>query len=161
MRVVNSMQVARNRAAEALKSVLTQVSQIKLKSIETNLPGPDLDPDLNIDILAQVDVCGRRQTLACKVDATGHADHILVALKQFSALAKTLHDRVTPVMIAPRLTEEAMALCRAAKIGCLDFEGNARLELGEVFIVRRMLAKPVQGSAPFTHSSDHALAGVA
>ena len=58
MKVLNSMNTARNRAAEALKTVLDQVSQVKLKSIETNPP----DPDLKVDILAHVDVHGHRRT---------------------------------------------------------------------------------------------------
>ena len=57
MRVVNSMHTARSRAAEALKTVLRQVSQIKVNTID--LP----DPDLKIDIVAHVDVHGHRRKL--------------------------------------------------------------------------------------------------
>jgi hypothetical protein len=45
----------------------------------------------------------------------------------------------TPVLIAPELSEEAQALCRDSNTGFLDLEGNARLYLDEVFIVKRSL----------------------
>jgi len=154
MRVVDSMQVVRNRAAEALKAALHQVSQFKLKSIETNLP----NPDLKVDILAQVDVHGRRHTLVCKVQASGRPDHILVALKEFQSLADRLDGNAMPVIIAPRLSDEAKALCGANKACFLDLEGNAHLELGEVFIIRSMRPRSAH---TFTHDADEALAGVA
>ena len=56
---------------------------------------------------------------------------------------RKLHARfpgeTTPVLIAPELSEEAQALCRESNTGFLDFEGNARLYLDEVFIVKRSL----------------------
>ena len=158
MKVLNSMNTARNRAAEALKTVLDQVSQVKLKSIETNPP----DPDLKVDILAHVDVHGHRRTLVCKVNASGQPDHVLVALKEFQDLGDKFEQDVMPVIIAPRISEEAKALCGANKAGFLDLEGNAHLELGEVFIVRRMRSQRPQGHANSeTHREGQALAGVA
>jgi len=143
MRVLNSMQGSRNRAAEALKSLLHQVSQIKLTSIDST----SSNPDLKVDILAEVEVHGHRHTLVCKVNASGRPDHVLVALKEFEELTGKFDDRAMPVIIAPHISEEARALCGANKAGFLDLEGNAHLELGDLFIFRRTRPQQAQSTA--------------
>ena len=153
MRMVSSMQTARSRAAEALKSVLCQVSQVKLNDID--LP----DPDLKIDIVAHIDVHGHRRTLVCCVKASGRPEHILVALEELQSLANQIDGDAMPVIIAPHLSEEAMALCGEKRAGFLDLAGNARLDLGEVFILRRTLAQ--RRSVSSSHLQNDELAGVA
>jgi len=153
MRVVNSMQTARSRAAEALKTVLRQVSQIKVNTID--LP----DPDLKIDIVAHVDVHGHRRKLVCRVNASGRPEHILVALEQLQGFASQFDGNATPVIIAPHLTEEAKALCGERRAGFLDLAGNARIDLGDVFISRRTLSRHAPASMSNREGED--LAGVA
>ena len=156
MRMVSSMHTAKSRAAEALKSVLHQVSQVKLKNID--LP----DPDLKIDIVAHVDVHGHRRTLVCRVSASGRPDMILVALEQLQSVANQFDGDATPVIIAPHLSEEAKALCGEKRAGFLDLAGNARIDLGEVFIFRRTLAQRVhRGSVTLTNLGNDELVGVA
>jgi hypothetical protein len=136
--MVDSMNSAKSRAVEALMAVLCQVSQIKLKDI-------DLDshrPDLQVDILAHIDVHGHSHTLVCKVRASGRPEHVRMALKELQCHASQFSGNATPVLIAPRLSEEAKAICRESKAGFLDLEGNARLELGEVFIGKCSLPRP-------------------
>jgi hypothetical protein len=135
MRMVDSMQTARTRAADALKAVLHQVSQIKIRDIDANSPRPDL----KVDILALVDVHGKSHTLVCKVRASGRPEHVRMALAEFQGDASQFSENATPVLIAPHLSEESKALCRESKAGFLDLEGNARLDLGEVFIGERSL----------------------
>jgi hypothetical protein len=154
--MVNSMQTARSKAAEALKAVLHQVSQVKLKDI--SLP----DPDLKTDIVASVDVHGHRRTLVCRVKASGRPEHVLVALDELQSLAGQFDGDAMPVIIAPHLSEEAQALCGARKAGFLDLAGNARLDLGEVFICRRTLPQSAENSpASLSSREDVQLAGVA
>jgi hypothetical protein len=154
--MVNSMQTARSRAAEALKAVLHQVSQVKLNNID--LP----DPDLKIDLVAHVDVHGHRRTLVCSVNTSGRPDLILVALDQLQSLADSFNGDATPVIIAPHLSEEAKALCGERRAGFLDLAGNARLDLGDVFIFRRTLTQRVhRASAPLSNLENNQLAGVA
>ena len=156
MRMVNSMQTARSRAAEALKAVLHQVSQVKLHTID--LP----DPDLKIDIVAHVDVHGHRRTLVCKVKASGRPEHVLVALEELQGLANQIDGDATPVIIAPHLSEEAKALCGERRAGFLDLAGNARIDLGDVFIFRRTLAQHSRhSSTTMSNREDEELAGVA
>ena len=135
MRVSDSMQAMRNAAAEALKSVLHHVSQIKVKGMELDSPRPDL----KVDILAYLDVQGHSHTLVCKVRASGRPDHVRMALKELKGHASEFPPNATPVLIAPHFSEEARALCRESNAGFLDLEGNARLELGDVFIGKRSL----------------------
>jgi hypothetical protein len=153
MRVVNSMQTARSRAAEALKAVLRQVSQVKLNTID--LP----DPDLKIDLVAHVNVHGHRRTLVCSVKASGRPEHILVALEELQGFASQFDGDATPVIIVPHLSEEAKALCGERRAGFLDLAGNARIDLGDVFISRRTLSR--HSSASMSNREGEELAGVA
>ncbi|HEV2487921.1 MAG TPA: hypothetical protein VGT08_20545 [Terracidiphilus sp.] len=158
MIMVDSMHVAKNRAAEALQSVLHQVSQIKLRNIDIDSPRPDL----KIDILAQVDVHGHSHTLVCKVEASGRPDHVRTALDALRSHAAGLDGNTTRVFITPRISEETKALCGESKTGFLDLEGNARLDLGEVFIVKRTLRQSRRSSpSSVSGREDEELAGVA
>ncbi len=142
MSVAVSMQAMRNAAAEALNSVLHHVSQIKVKSIELDSPRADL----KVDILAYLDVQGHSHTLVCKVRASGRPEHVRMALKEFQGQTSGNSANTTPVLIAPHFSEEARVLCRESKASFLDLEGNARLELGEVFIGKRSLPRARDGA---------------
>jgi hypothetical protein len=131
--MVHSMQTVRSQAVEALRSVLQQVSQIKLNQLDVSAP----HPDLKVDILAHISVHGHSHTLVCKVRASGRPDHVRMALEEFQGDSAQFSSNATPVFIAPYLPEESKALCWESKAGFLDLEGNARLDLGEVFIGTR------------------------
>ena len=152
MRMTGSIQPAgqsaKNGAVEALRAVLHQVSQIKLKRIDIDSPRPDL----KIDILAHIDVHGHSRTLVCKVEASGRPDHVRVALDELQSLAAQLDRDATPVFIAPYLSAEARALCTANRTGFLDLKGNARLDLGEVFIGKCSL--PLSARRPSSAAPD-------
>ncbi len=117
------------RATEALRVLLGQVSTIKVKSIQHKA---------RRSVLAQVNVLGHDYTLACKVRGTARPGGLRNALRN-------LHDGAagrngaTPVVIAPYLPPEAQALCKECHASFLDLEGNARMELGEVFIGKRAM----------------------
>ena len=158
MRMTDPTLAVRSLAAEALKAALHQVSQIKLRKIDHNSPGPDL----RVDMLAHVDVHGHSHTLVCKVTANGRPDYVRTALKEFEEDASQLDGDATLVFIAPRMSEEGKALCGESKAGFLDLEGNARLELGDVFIVKRTISKRAANSASsLSGQEDATLAGVA
>jgi hypothetical protein len=158
MRIVDSAQAAKNLAADALRAVLHHVSAIKLKEIEMDSPGPDL----KVDLLAHVDVYGHSHTLVCKVEASGRPDHVRTALEALRSHADGLDGNATPVFITPRISEETKAMCGESKTGFLDLEGNARLDLGEVFIVKRTLRQSRRSlSSSMSGREDEELAGVA
>jgi len=157
MEMVNSVKSAKNRAAEALKAVLHQVSQVKLTRIDFDSP----HPDLKVDILATLDIHGHSHTLVCKVEASGRPEHVRMALEEFQDNASRLEGNPTLVFIAPHISEEARALCGQRKTGFLDLEGNARLNIGEVFIGKRSLPQSRARSASSAARKSERLEGAA
>jgi hypothetical protein len=135
MKTSDARQDLEFRAAEALKAVLAQVSTIKVKEIRHESPDAGHDRGL----MAYVDVFGRRHTLACDVQTDGQPGHVRSALEELRNGAAGRDGDAMPVIIAPYLSPEAQALCTENKAGFIDLEGNARLALGEVFIVKRSL----------------------
>jgi hypothetical protein len=147
MRMVSQVNAARRHAAEVLKSVLRHVSQIKLVRIDLDSP----QPELKVDILAHLDIHGHSRTLMCKVSASGRPEHVRMALQEFHVHTAQFSANAIPVLIAPHFSEEAKALCRESHAGFLDLEGNARLDLGEVFIGKRSL--PQTRKRPIAHET--------
>jgi hypothetical protein len=136
MRKNNPREFSRDDAAKALATLLGQVSVIKLRHIRSDVP----DAVGNIDILAQISVLGRNQTLVCKVVETGEPRPVRAALRKLLDHTAKLAEDATPVIIAPNFSEQAQALCMESDAGFLDLEGNARLFVDEVFIALRSLS---------------------
>jgi len=126
------------QAAGALRLLLEQVPAIKLLDIEHEA----LTPDDGVDIVARVEVYGRRQALVCEVKSSGQPRHVRLALLQLRDYVTNQAKDAAPVFIAPYLSPEAQALCREHEVGYLDLEGNARLAFGSVFIERQVASKP-------------------
>jgi hypothetical protein len=126
---------SKDDAAKALATLLGQVSVIKLKHIRSDVP----DAVGNVDILAQISVLGRSQTLVCKVVESGEPRPVRAALRKLHDHTAKLAEDATPVIIAPNLSEQAQALCMETGSGFVDLEGNARLFVDEVFIALRSL----------------------
>ena len=138
------------RAAEALREVLNQVSTIKVRDLRRPSKAPGRA------IVAHIDVLGHSHTLACKVEASGEISRVNAALTELETGAAHRGADATPVLIAPYLSQEAQALCKQSHAGFLDLEGNARLMIGEVFIVKRSLrldrieqSSPSRAQRPF------------
>jgi hypothetical protein len=89
-------------------------------------------------IIADVEIYGHPHKLVCKLVCGDPSEfqHAFVELRK-------LHARfpvgATPILIAPVLSEDMQSLCRESNTGFLDLEGNARVYLDEVFIVKRSL----------------------
>lgn len=122
------------RAAAALKAALAEVSTIKVREIrhESSRKGHDSC------LMVSVDLFGRRHTLACEIHADGQPRELRSKLEGMRA-GGAERDDVMPIIVAPYLSPEAQTLCKENKTGFVDLEGNARLALGEVFIVKRTL----------------------
>ena len=131
------------RAIEALRAVLQQVSTIKVRDLKRASKPPGRG------IVAHIDVLGHNHTLACRVEASGEPGQVSTALTELDACAAHLAANATPVLIVPYLSAEVQALCERSRAGFLDLEGNARLVIGEVFIVKRSLpGRSRQQSSP-------------
>jgi hypothetical protein len=125
MKTNDAKQELEQRAAAALKKVLTEVSTVRVSEIRRESDEGGLT--------VCVDVFGRRHTLACEVQSDGQAGRVRTALKELAFRGR----EAMPVIIAPYLSPEAQQLCKDSKTGFVDLEGNARLALGEVFIAKR------------------------
>jgi len=127
-----------SRAKEALTAVLCQVSTIELKGIEERMT-PDLSRQS--EFVVRVSVLGQAKTLACKVTPTGESRAVRKALREFEADAARFPGEAIPVIVAPYLPPESRELCVETRTGFVDFEDNARMILGEIFIAKRSLPR--------------------
>jgi hypothetical protein len=125
-----------SKAAQALDALLHQVSSIHTRGIRFEPAGSRCNLSVNIDVF------GRQHRLVCGV-SDGEPDDVrqqLVRLQRCSAGRK---DHPMQVLIASSLSPQVQALCEQQHVAFLDLSGNARFEVGEVFISRRA-AKPVE-----------------
>lgn len=126
------------QAAEALRLLLEQVPAIE--HLDVRRAGEE--GGRTIDLIAHLDVFGRRHTLVAEVKSSGQPRHVRSALLQLRDYVERQADHMTPVLIAPYLSAEAQALCREYQVEFLDLEGNARLAFGTFFISRQVANKP-------------------
>lgn len=126
-----------SRAADALRRLLDRVPAIGHLEVRRQ------KPNAAVDLVAQLQVMGKTHTLICEVKSSGQPRHARVALLQLRDELVRRGDDATPVFIAPYLSPDVQALCRAQGAGFLDFEGNASLVFGSVFIERQVAGKPV------------------
>ena len=123
-------------AAEALRDTLNQISVIRVKEIHAEPYGRN-----DKTLIAEVDVTGHAHVLVCKVAGNCDSAHLRRTLIELKELASRFPGATTPVLIASELSGEAQLLCSDENTGFLDLEGNARLYLDEVFIVKRSLPR--------------------
>jgi len=123
------------RAAEALRAVLAEVSGTTVREISH----PSQRSGSASQFTASVEVYGSRHTLACEIAPDSQPAHLRALLDELRHDIESTHARATPLLIAPHITDEARALCSESRAGFLDLEGNARIALGEVFILKRTL----------------------
>jgi hypothetical protein len=135
----DSVKRLEGRAADALKTLLAEVPVIKLKDMALAAGGPGRE----IDILAHIEMSGRRHALVCEVKANGQPRFARMALLQLRNYVAHHGSHATPVFIAPYLSPEVQEMCREAGVGFLDLEGNARLVFNGVFIERQRSTKPL------------------
>jgi len=122
-------------AIEALRETLQQISVIKVKDISVDRHSRHGEKT----ILGHIEIYLHAHVLACKVVSACDAPHLNRAVHELVDLQKSFGIVVMPILIAPAMSEEAQAICRNNNIGFLDLDGNARLYLDEVFIVKRSL----------------------
>jgi len=145
---------------EALRQTLSQISVVKIKEIKA-----ESDQDRgDRTIVAHVEIYGHMHKLICKLVRSCSPIELQRTFLELRRLHAHFPGEATPVLIAPMLTEEGQALCRDSNTGFLDLEGNARIYLDEVFIVKRsfMQRKTLPPSAePLPTSETARFAGIA
>ncbi|WP_240547372.1 type IV toxin-antitoxin system AbiEi family antitoxin [Mesorhizobium tianshanense] len=126
------------QAAEALRTVFSDVPPVAIESIEVGSGSFDRE----IDILAHVSAFGRAHILVCEVKSSGQPRHVHSGLLQVQRAIRHIGKGAIPVFIAPFLSPEAQALCQEENVGFLDFEGNCRLVFDGIFIERKVPTRP-------------------
>jgi hypothetical protein len=142
MKTINTIQELRIRGAEALRAVLAEVSGTKVREIRH--PSPDAGSAGAFT--ASVEVYGHHHTLACEIALDDQPAHFRALLEELCDSIARTHTSATPVIIAAHMSDEARALCKQSHAGFLDLEGNARIALGEVFILKRTIPHVVRRS---------------
>lgn len=145
MRTIDSTTDMQHRAEEALRSLLSQVSTIKVREIrrETHMSrGKDR-------FVVHIEVLGRSHALACELRTYTSASNLRKAIEELNAEATRYSPAAVPMLILPNLTPDAEAICKETRAAYVDFEGNARISLGEVFIVKRSM-RARDGSSAFS-----------
>lgn len=127
---------ASSRAVAALNSLLSQVSAIRLKDIGVGAPECGA-----IDILAYVEIFGRKHTVACQMSPGAETEDARETLQQLRNCIAHLPGDVTPMLLVQVLSPEVQSLCAENQVGCLDLRGNGRLCIGEVFVSMRSLPR--------------------
>jgi hypothetical protein len=143
MKTIVTRQEMQIRAAETLRAVLAEVSGARIREIRPASHGAASASSFT----ASVDVYGRSETIACEITQDAQPAHVRAALAELQSSIKSSVDAVVPLIIAPHLSDEARDLCRESKTGFLDLEGNARIALGEVFILKRNIPHPQKHAA--------------
>jgi hypothetical protein len=139
MKPISTKQELRIRAAEALRAVLAEVSGTKVREISH--PSPEAG---SADAFtARVDVYGHQHTLNCEFLADDQPAHLRALLEEMRSSIASTHTSATPVIIASHISDEARTVCAENHAGFLDLDGNARIALGEVFILKRTLPNAV------------------
>jgi len=138
MKTVDLVKTERE-ALETLRLLLKQIPVIERFDVQQRRSAAADE----IDIVAHVTVCGSRHTLVCEVRSSGQPRHVRTGLLQLRNYVTRRAQDATPVFIAPYLSPGAQALCREQHANFLDFEGNAHLVFGSVFIERQVASKPV------------------
>ncbi|MBS1805092.1 MAG: hypothetical protein JST28_17160 [Acidobacteria bacterium] len=122
-------------AIDALRETLRQISVIKVKEICVSRHGHHSEKT----ILGHIEIYGHAHLLACKFVSACDPMHLRRAVHDLKKVQKERGVVVMPILIATTISEEAQSICRNNDIGFLDLDGNARLYLDEVFIVKRSL----------------------
>lgn len=135
MKTISTRQELTIRAAEALRAVLAEVSGTTVREISH--PSPEARSAGTFT--ASVDVYGSCHTLACEIAPDGQPAHLRALIDELRDSIERTHTAATPVIIAQHISDEARAVCRENRAGFLDLEGNARIALGEVFILKRTI----------------------
>jgi hypothetical protein len=126
-------------AAKLIEELLREIPSLKLKTLRVGLE----QRNMAIDITVRVDVSGESHLLVCEVKQNGQPRYVRDAIYHLHSYTARLKQPATAVLIAPYLSPASRELCRENGISFLDFEGNARLAFGTVFIDRRISDKPV------------------
>lgn len=139
LKSLKSVKEIEARAMYELETILRNVPSLSVKATRPKPGGADYEPD----IMACVNgPSGEQHLLIAEVKANGQPRYIREAMFQLQNYIGRLEKPAIPVLIAPYLSAASRDLCIENGASFLDFEGNARLAFGPIFIERLLAPKP-------------------
>ncbi|MTC53851.1 hypothetical protein GKR56_11470 [Providencia alcalifaciens] len=118
-----------------LRSILEKIPIIKKITI--------VKKDQNIDYLVKVLVDKKVYILACETKNNGQPRFVHLAIKTLRSYLYGQEEAMTPILLAPYLSNDAQKLCNENNISFMDMEGNAHLLFGGIYINHSTSDKPV------------------
>lgn len=123
---------------EALREALADVPDLEVVDVHA---AEEL-ADTSIDFVFHINFAGQRHILVGEVKSSGQPRYVQSALFQLKRHVEKQQGPVTPILVAPYLSEDARALCIDNEVGYLDLEGNARIVFPGFFMSRSVAGKP-------------------
>ncbi len=137
LKFLDPVKTLETEAASTLESVLRLIPTIKLRELRQQ----KWVPDGGADLIAKVDAAGETHLLICEVKRNGQPRYVRDAIYRLKSYVSELGKPATPVLIAPFLSAAAREICTSNEVSFLDFEGNARIAFGTVYIERLQAGK--------------------
>jgi hypothetical protein len=132
-------------AADKLEDLLREIPALNSERIVTDSEGPDT----GIDFTIQAEIAGHPYLLVCEVKRNGQPRYVRESIYRLRDYISRLKKAAIPLLIAPYLSPAARELCRDQGVSFLDFEGNARIAFGTIFIDRLISNKPTSERREF------------
>lgn len=133
-----SVKSTEGQAIALVSDVLGQISPLKISK-----PRLARLADLGVDGVLIAEIDGRRFELLVEFKSVAQPRHVRNALLQLRHVATQVGKNAVPLLVAPFLSHEARVLCREFDVGFVDFEGNARVSFGTVFLERSVSSRPI------------------
>ncbi len=119
-----------------LAELLDSIPRLDVEEIDREPEGD------GIDLIVRSSFGGEPLLFVCEVKTSGQPRHVREAIFQLRRYVQRLSADAVPLVIAPFLSPQAQQLCRDEEMGFLDFEGNARIVAGNLFIERQVATRP-------------------
>lgn len=126
------------QATDALRKAFADVPDIQ--ALEVDIAAQRTDNP--VDLVCHITFNGQKRILVGEVKSNGQPRHVQGALFQLKRYVEKQQEAVTPILIAPYLSEDARALCTDNNVGYLDLQGNARITFPGFFMSRSVAGKP-------------------
>jgi hypothetical protein len=138
LKVLDTVKGSEQRSALLLEELLLRIPSLTVKSVAVEPSGKER----GIDILARVRSGEQDYILVCEVKQSGQPRFAREAINQLRAYLSRSKAAAIPIFIAPFLTASTREFCQAQGVGYLDFEGNAHIAFGPVYIERSTASRP-------------------
>lgn len=129
---------AERGAEKTLRNLLGEIPGVS----NVRIVHEPLVEDTTLDILVEATSAAGPLRIAVEVKSSGQPRLVKDAINQLRHYIAESPRPVTPVIMAPFLSEQSRALCTQENMGYIDFHGNARIVTETLFIDRQVPGRP-------------------